>query len=60
MDLCDVFNCPNLAVTLVSAPGVEGGHLNICDEHVADIEAGAQYVVDTYHRKLLLVEKPSE
>ena len=41
-------------------PGVEGGHLNICEEHLADIEAGVQYAVDTYARKLLLGQKPSE
>jgi hypothetical protein len=60
MRLCDVLDCPNFAVTQVSAPGVEGGHLNICDDHLADIEAGVQYAVDIYHRKLLLGEKPSE
>ena len=42
------------------APGVEGGHLNICDEHLADIEAGVQYAVDPYHRILLLGERLSE
>jgi hypothetical protein len=60
MHLCDVLSCPNPAATQVSAPGVEGGHLNICDEHLADIESGVRYAVDTYARKLLLSEKPSE
>src|SRR5687767_6334030 len=46
MHLCDVLDCPNFAVTQVSAPGVEGEYLNICDEHLADIEAGVQYAVD--------------
>jgi hypothetical protein len=60
MNLCDVLDCPNFAVTQVAAPGVERGHLNICDEHLAEIESGVQYAVDTVHRKLLLREKPSE
>jgi hypothetical protein len=60
MTICDVVGCSNFAVTHVSAPGVEGGHLNICDEHLADIESGVRYSVDTHARKLLLSEKPSE
>jgi hypothetical protein len=60
MQLCDVLGCTNFAVTQVSAHGVEGGHLNICDEHLADLESGARYTVDTYARKLLLSEIPSE
>jgi hypothetical protein len=60
MTLCDVLDCTNFAVTQVSAPGVEGGHLNICDDHLADLESGVRYSVDTYARKLLLGEKPSE
>jgi hypothetical protein len=60
MTLCDVLDCTNFAVTQVSAPGVEGGHLNICDDHLADLESGVRYSVDTYEKKLLLGEKPSE
>ena len=60
MDVCDVLGCSNFAVTMISVPSVEGGHLNLCEDHLADIESGVRYSVDTHARKLLLIEEASE
>ena len=60
MDTCDVLGCPEFAATVVSAPEVEGGHLNICDDHLVEIEAGVRYSVDIAARKLVLIEEPDK
>jgi hypothetical protein len=54
MPTCDVLGCRNFSVTTVSAPGVEGEQLNICDSHVSDLESGATYTVDVQARKIVL------
>ena len=54
MPTCDVLGCTEFSVTTVSAPGVEGGRLNICDSHLLDLESGATYTVDVRARKIVL------
>jgi hypothetical protein len=54
MTLCDVLGCTNFSVTTVSAPGVRGGRLHICDTHLLEIESGATYTVDVHARKIVL------
>jgi len=54
---CDVVGCTKFSVTTVSAPGVEGGKLHICESHLADIESGATYTVDVKARKIVLHNK---
>ena len=54
MPTCNVLGCRNFSVTMISAPGVDGGRLHICDIHLSDLEAGAKYTVDVKARKILL------
>ena len=54
MPTCDVAGCSNFSSTTISAPGVEGGRLNICDSHLIDLELGAAYTVDVQARKIVL------
>ena len=54
MPTCDVLGCTNFSVTTVSAPGVEGRQLHICESHLSDLESGATYTVDVQARKIVL------
>jgi hypothetical protein len=54
MPICDVLGCTEFSVTTVSAPGVEGGRLHICESHLLDLESGARYTVDVRARKIVL------
>jgi hypothetical protein len=54
MPTCDVLGCTEFSATTVSAPGVEGGQLHICESHLLDLESGATYTVDVQARKIVL------
>jgi hypothetical protein len=53
MAQCDFFDCREIAVDQVPAPGVEGGHLNICGVHQNALKSPrVTYEVDMKAHKL--------